>query len=74
MKTVVLAVLPLLAVASIVAGAPAEKSGIESGDKPVASTVSGDTLVGFIVSGDTTEGGKSRYGVETCILVIVEKR
>jgi len=71
MKPVVLTVLLLLAVASIVSGAQTE-SGIESGDNPVASTVSGDTLVGFIVSGNTTEGGKSWYGDETCLLVIVE--
>jgi len=50
MKPVVLAVLLLLAVASIVSGAP-----MESG----------------IVSGDTTEGGKFRYGDETCPPVIL---
>jgi hypothetical protein len=72
MKTAILAVLLLLAVTSIVSGTQAE-SGIESGDTTVASVVSGDTLVGFIVSGNTTEGGKSWYGDETCLLVIVER-
>jgi len=71
MKPVVLTVLLLLAVPSIVSGTQTE-SGIESGDTPVASVVSGDTLVGFIVSGNTTEGGKSWYGDETYLLVIVE--
>jgi hypothetical protein len=60
MKTVLLAVLLLLAVATIVSGAPME-SGIVSGDTTVASRV----------SGDTTEGGKFRYGDETCPPVIL---
>jgi hypothetical protein len=51
MKPVVLTVLLLLAVASILSGAP-----MESG----------------IVSGDTTEGGKFRYGDETCPPVILQ--
>jgi hypothetical protein len=62
MKTVVLAVLLLLTVACIVSGAPME-SDIESGD----------TSVDLIVSGDTTEGGKFRYGDETCPPVIYQK-
>jgi hypothetical protein len=61
MKTVILAVLLLLAVASMVSGVP-EESGIVSGDPPVAS----------VASGDTTEGGKSRYGDETCLPVILQ--
>jgi len=56
MKTVVLAVLLLIAVASI-----------ESGGTPVASIVSGDTPDASVVSGDKTQSGKSRYGDEKCL-------
>jgi hypothetical protein len=56
MKPVVLAVLLLLAVASI-----------GSGGSPVASIVSGDRPVASVVSGDKTESGKSRYGDEKCL-------
>ena len=61
MKAVVLAVLLLLAVASIVFS-----------DTPVASIVSGDAPVAPIVAGDTTESGKSWYGDETCLVVILQ--
>jgi len=54
MKTVILAVLLLLAVASIVADDTRE-SGLEFGD----------TAESDVVSGDTTKSGKSRYGDET---------
>jgi len=60
MKPVVLAVLLLLAVESIV-----------SGDQTESSIASGDTQVASIVFGDTMEGGKSRYGDETCLPVIL---
>jgi hypothetical protein len=58
MKTAILAVLLLLAVASIV-----------SSDTPVTSIVSGDAPDAPIVSGDKTESGKSRYGDEKCLPV-----
>jgi len=61
MEPVVLAVLLLLAVASIVPGAPIE-SGIMSGDTSAAS----------IVSGDKTQNGKLRYGNEICLPVILQ--
>jgi len=51
MKTAILAVLLLLAVASVVSGVPEESD---------------------IVYGDTTKGGKSRYGDETCLPVILQ--
>ena len=58
MKTTILAVLLLLAVASVVFS-----------DIPVASIVSGDAPVAPIVSGDTKESGKSGYGDEKCLPV-----
>jgi hypothetical protein len=58
MKTVVLAVLLLIAVAYIVSGAPVE-SGIVSGDTPDASVLSGDKM----------QSGKSLYEDETCLPV-----
>jgi hypothetical protein len=61
MKTVILAVLLLLAVASIV-----------SGDTTVATVLYGDTPVASIEPGNTTESGKSWYGDEKCLPVIVQ--
>jgi hypothetical protein len=61
MKLVVLAVLLLLTVDSIV-----------SGDTQVASEVSGDTPVTSIEAGVLKEGGKLRYGDETCLPVILQ--
>jgi hypothetical protein len=61
MKPVILAVLLLLAVASIVSGVPAE-SGI----------LFGETTESGIVTGAPTKSGKSRYGHETCLPVILE--
>jgi len=61
MKPVVLAVMLLLAVASIVSGAPTE-SGKVSGDTPAAS----------IVSGYKTQSGKLRYRNGICLPVILK--
>jgi len=72
MKPVVLAALLLLAVASLVSGAPTE-SGIVSDDTPVTFVASGDEVVALEVSGDITKEGKSRYGNETCLPVILQE-
>jgi hypothetical protein len=60
MKPVVLAVLLLLAVASIVSGAPAG-----------SVIVPGDTPVDSVASGDTKKSGKKWYEDETCLPVIL---
>jgi hypothetical protein len=61
MKTVVLAVLLLLAVASIVSG-DRKESGIASDNAAETTTV----------SGEAAEIGKSRNGDEKCLLVILQ--
>jgi hypothetical protein len=61
MKTVVLAVLLFLAVASIVSGAPGK-----------SNILLGDTTESGIVSGDATESGKSRNGDETYLPVTLQ--
>jgi hypothetical protein len=70
MKTVILAVLLLLAVVSIVSGAPAE-SGEVSSDTQLAPIVSGDEPGTLVISRAELQSGKSRYGGETCLPVIL---
>jgi len=61
MKTVVLAVLLLLAVASIV-----------SGDKNEGGVAPGNGTEIITVSGEAPASGKSRYGDETSLTVILQ--
>ena len=61
MKTVILAALLLLAVASIVSGAPKESDIAPGDEKEIIK-----------VSGEADASGKSLYGDETCFTVILQ--
>jgi len=71
MKPVVVAVLLLLAVTSIVSGDTAESS-VEFDDTAESGVEFDDAAESDIVSGDITESGKSPYGGEKFLAVILQ--